>query len=57
MIKPARAGKRILQLSQLVDAAYARQSVIGRFAMRRLRHRQGWHKGGHKASGIPVVLL
>lgn len=23
---------------------------------RRIRHRQGWHKGGHKASGIPVVL-
>jgi hypothetical protein len=24
---------------------------------RRIRHRQGWHKGGHKACGIPVVLL
>jgi hypothetical protein len=23
---------------------------------RRLRHRAGWHRGGHKASGIPVVL-
>lgn len=24
---------------------------------RRLRHKQGWHKGGHKASGFPVVLV
>jgi len=23
---------------------------------RRRRHRAGWHRGGHKASGIPVVL-
>lgn len=25
-------------------------------AERRQLHRQGWHKGGHKASNIPVVL-
>jgi hypothetical protein len=23
----------------------------------RERHRRGWHKGGHKASGFPVVLV
>ncbi len=23
---------------------------------RRRRHRAGWHRGGHKATGIPVVL-
>jgi hypothetical protein len=36
MKKPARAGKRILELRQLVEAAHARQSVIGKYAARRL---------------------
>jgi len=23
----------------------------------RKRHREGWHKSGHKASGFPVILV
>jgi hypothetical protein len=36
MKKPARAGKRILTLDDLVNAAYERRSIINRHGNRRL---------------------
>jgi len=48
------------QLKDLEARKLRHQSMLERHREekheRRLRHRAGWHRGGHKASGIPVVL-
>lgn len=54
---PADIGNQL----QNLEARHARhQAMLERHQEakheRRARHRAGWHRGGHKASHIPVVL-